>query len=84
MRDKIRYDMIRWIDVSTRVITCLAYHPPPLCRYGRVRLPLLLQAWDVRKVDIPANWRQSYEPIFVLEKKTQVTSDIGRVCESNL
>lgn len=43
-------------------------------RYGRIRLPLLLRGWEVvdrigwddEKVDQPANWRQTYEPILIL------------------
>ena len=49
-------------------------------RYGRVRLPLLLHGWDVVKthgfddarLDMPhagkRNFRQSWEPVFVLAK----------------
>lgn len=47
-------------------------------RYGHKRLPLLLQGWrqvgmpigwrqDL--VDKPANWRQTHEPVFVLQKR---------------
>lgn len=43
-------------------------------RYGEVRLPHLLYGWDVldvvgwnqEKLTADANWRRSYEPIFVL------------------
>jgi len=45
-------------------------------RYGRLRLPLLLATWriekvigwDIRKIDQKANWRQTFEPVFVLRK----------------
>eukprot|EP01065_Artemidia_motanka_P002476 TRINITY_DN11181_c0_g1_i1.p1 TRINITY_DN11181_c0_g1~~TRINITY_DN11181_c0_g1_i1.p1 ORF type:complete len:281 (+),score=53.39 TRINITY_DN11181_c0_g1_i1:80-922(+) len=45
-------------------------------RYGAVRLPLLLQGWEVvsrvgwveSKLTADANWRQSYEPIHILRK----------------
>lgn len=51
-------------------------------RYGNVRLPLLLDGWDVvgrvgwdeQRVTAPANWRQTYEPIFVLRKSSGYTS----------
>eukprot|EP00050_Salpingoeca_kvevrii_P010774 m.312566 g.312566 ORF g.312566 m.312566 type:complete len:124 (-) comp30725_c0_seq1:48-419(-) len=44
-------------------------------RYGRQRLPALLHGWQVLAVhgwdehalDQDANWRQTYEPVFVLE-----------------
>ena len=43
-------------------------------RYGRVRLPLLLRGWEVvdvvgwswRRFDASADYRRSYEPVFVL------------------
>jgi len=43
-------------------------------RYGKVRLPLLLRGWDVRakygwsdaRLDAPAPYYKSYEPVFVL------------------
>jgi SAM-dependent methyltransferase len=45
-------------------------------RYGHVRLPLLLDGWEVvdrvgwleSRLEAPANWRQTYEPVFVLRK----------------
>eukprot|EP00937_MAST-01D_sp_MAST-1D-sp2_P002807 g2807.t1 len=47
-------------------------------RYGRARLPMLLEGWDERveervgwiaaKLDAEANWRRSYEPVFVLRR----------------
>lgn len=44
-------------------------------RYGRIRLPLLLEGWDIVDrvgwdedlLDRAANWRQTYEPIFILK-----------------
>ena len=44
--------------------------------YGRIRLPLLLEGWEIvdtlgwRKeyVDTETNWRQTYEPVFILRK----------------
>ena len=46
-------------------------------RYGRVRLPMLLQGyevvhkigWNEEKLDLEADWRQTYEPIFILKKE---------------
>ena len=43
-------------------------------RYGEARLPLMLKGWDVverigwdeQKLTRDANYRQSYEPVFVL------------------
>ena len=43
-------------------------------RYGEKRLPLLLDGfrevarygWDETSLTTPANWRQTYEPVFVL------------------
>lgn len=45
-------------------------------RYGPLRLPLLLEGWEVvarvgwdeARLTADANWRQSYEPVFVLRK----------------
>lgn len=45
-------------------------------RYGRVRLPILLAGWEVvdkvgwleSRLEAPANWRQTYEPVIVLRK----------------
>jgi hypothetical protein len=44
-------------------------------RYGKVRLPLLLDGWEIvdrvgweeEKLEKEANWRQSYEPILILK-----------------
>jgi hypothetical protein len=44
-------------------------------RYGKVRLPLLLEGWEIvdrvgwdeEKVEKEANWRQSYEPVLILK-----------------
>ena len=46
-------------------------------RYGRARLPLLLEGWeeaapavgwDEKRVEAKADWRRSYEPVFVLRR----------------
>lgn len=48
-------------------------------RYGNIRLPLLIEesapwelvdrfGWDERKLVQTANWRKTYEPVFVLRK----------------
>jgi hypothetical protein len=45
-------------------------------RYGRLRLPLLLYGWELEhamgwqahRLDQPANYRRTYEPVFVLRK----------------
>ena len=45
-------------------------------RYGRVRLPHLLRGWellaaygwDAARLDAPADWRRSYEPVLVLRR----------------
>ncbi|CAM9862456.1 unnamed protein product, partial [Ectocarpus fasciculatus] len=47
-------------------------------RYGQLRLPLLLDGWEVldkipwneQRLFKEANWRQTYEPIFVLAKES--------------
>jgi hypothetical protein len=44
-------------------------------RYGKLRLPLLLEGWEVvdrigweeERLEFPANWRQTYEPVFILK-----------------
>ena len=44
-------------------------------RYGELRLPRLLEGWkvvgrfgwDEARLTQPANWRQTYEPVFLLE-----------------
>ena len=44
-------------------------------RYGELRLPRLLEGWrvagrfgwDERRLTQPANWRQTYEPVLLLE-----------------
>ena len=48
-------------------------------RYGTVRLPMLLSGWTVadklpwfdEKMTAAANWRQTYEPIFVLQHNNE-------------
>ena len=48
-------------------------------RYGRIRLPLLLKGWkildkigwDESMLDKEANYRQTYEPVFILEKELE-------------
>eukprot|EP01034_Spumella_vulgaris_P027181 gene27182-33867_t len=55
-------------------------------RYGVIRLPLLLEGWEEverigwmeSKLTSEANWRQSYEPIFVLRKPL----DLENVCNA--
>eukprot|EP01038_Epipyxis_sp_PR26KG_P005796 gene5796-8000_t len=45
-------------------------------RYGKIRLPYLLSGWEVvekiawneQRISQDANWRQTYEPVFVLKK----------------
>jgi hypothetical protein len=45
-------------------------------RYGCIRLPLLLQGWEVidkigwieDKLITEASWRKTYEPVFILRK----------------
>lgn len=49
-------------------------------RYGRTRLPLLLEGWDrigtlgwnEDKLDKAADWRKTYEPVLVLRPKTTI------------
>jgi SAM-dependent methyltransferase len=53
-------------------------------RYGRERLPFLLEGWHVEaavgwdraKLDLEANWRQSYEPVFVLRRADMAAEPI--------
>lgn len=49
-------------------------------RYGRARLPLLLDGWeraaptvgwDEQRVEADADWRRSYEPVFLLRRPAQ-------------
>ena len=51
-------------------------------RYGRARLPLLLDGWDEaaptvgwdeKRVEAQADWRRSYEPVFLLRRPDQET-----------
>ncbi len=59
-------------------------------RYGVIRLPLLLEGWEVverigwieSKISQQANWRQTYEPIFVLRKPVMMVSSENNVCEA--
>jgi SAM-dependent methyltransferase len=67
-------------------------------RYGSVRLPLLLEGWEVldrvpwdeEKLSKSANWRQTYEPVFVLKKKgqydvqTSITDDVSSTASPEL
>jgi hypothetical protein len=61
-------------------------------RYGEIRLPLLLQdyeileriGWNEKKLSEEANWRQTYEPIFVLKPKVKVAHGYGGVDGSEL
>ena len=54
-------------------------------RYGPIRLPLLIEgyevidrfAWQESKLVTPANWRQSYEPVFVLKSLRVNDGDSG-------
>lgn len=47
-------------------------------RYGSVRLPMLFKGWEIihrfgwdeASLTTPANWRQTYEPVFVLKSTT--------------
>jgi len=47
-----------------------------LRRYGKIRLPMILRGWtvvdrlfwDEAKLTVASNYRQSYEPIFILQK----------------
>lgn len=57
-----------------------------LRRYGTVRLPLLLQGWEVvermfwderRLTEPQANYRRSYEPVFVLRKPLRASATDG-------
>lgn len=44
-------------------------------RYGRIRLPLLLEGWEIvdrigweeERLDKSANWRQTFEPVLILK-----------------
>lgn len=55
-------------------------------RYGEIRLPLLLQDWeiikiygyDARRLREPANYRQTYEPVFLLRPKKEGTTEKNR------
>lgn len=56
-----------------------------LRRYGTIRLPLLLQGWEVvermfwveeRLTEPQANYRKSYEPVFVLRKPLDATVNV--------
>ena len=52
-----------------------------LRRYGAIRLPLLLDGWDVidrlgwqsKKLNEDTNFRKSYEPVFILQKSRSFT-----------
>jgi SAM-dependent methyltransferase len=58
-------------------------------RYGEIRLPLLLEDYDVlerigwieKKLHEEANWRQTYEPIFILKPKVHDESILAKVSE---
>ena len=66
-------------------------------RYGALRLPMLLEGWEIldklpwddTKLNSPANWRQTYEPIIVLRKQNTklaeeatIGKNIEKICES--
>jgi hypothetical protein len=52
-------------------------------RYGRIRLPMLLEGWNIisqlgwdeTKLDLPADWRKTYEPIFILTPSNTIIAD---------
>lgn len=56
-------------------------------RYGAVRLPLLLQGWEIvyrfgwdkTSLVTPTNWRQTYEPVFVLKPHLENLDNVNNV-----
>jgi SAM-dependent methyltransferase len=62
-------------------------------RYGRIRLPHILHGWEVvdrvgwdeSRLEAQANWRQTYEPIFILKRNasTEDEEDLDGGMRSN-
>lgn len=56
-------------------------------RYGRLRLPLLLQGWEEvarfgweeDRLSAPASSRRSYEPFFLLRRNGTVSQDLMHI-----
>jgi hypothetical protein len=54
-------------------------------RYGRIRLPLLLEGWEVvdrigweeERLEKTANWRQTYEPVLILKPGATTVASVS-------